>query len=70
MELSSDEVLKLMKLLYGLRDSGDRWHHILRHHHAQVLQMELLDADPSLYFQSVGNRFIGLSGVPDVNNPY
>jgi Reverse transcriptase (RNA-dependent DNA polymerase) len=63
MELSSDEVLKLTKPLYGLFDSGDRWHHILRYHHVQDLQMEPLDADPSLHFRSIGNRLIGLSGV-------
>jgi Reverse transcriptase (RNA-dependent DNA polymerase) len=63
MELSSDEFLKLMKPLYGLCDSGDRWHHTLRHHHVQGLQMEPLDADPSLYFRSIGNRLIRLSGV-------
>jgi Reverse transcriptase (RNA-dependent DNA polymerase) len=63
MDFSPDEFLKLMKPLYGLCDSGDRWHHTLRHHHVQDLQMEPLDADPSLYFRSVGNRLIGLSGV-------
>jgi Reverse transcriptase (RNA-dependent DNA polymerase) len=52
-----------MKPLYGLRDSGGRWHHTLRHHHVQDLQMEPLDADPSLYFRSIGNRLISLSGV-------
>jgi hypothetical protein len=52
-----------MKPLYGLCDSGDRWHHTLRHHHGQDLQIESLDADPSLYFRSIGNRLIGLSGV-------
>jgi Reverse transcriptase (RNA-dependent DNA polymerase) len=63
MELSSDEFLKLMKPLYGLCDSSDRWHHTLRHHHVHDLQMEPLDADPSLYFRSLGKRLIGLSGV-------
>jgi hypothetical protein len=35
----------------------------LRHHHMQDLQMDPLDADPSLCFRSIGNRLIGLSGV-------
>jgi hypothetical protein len=51
LELSPDEFLKLMKPLYGLCDSGDRWQYTLRHHHVQDLQMEPLDADPSLYFR-------------------
>jgi Reverse transcriptase (RNA-dependent DNA polymerase) len=63
MKLSSDEFLKLMKPLYGFCDSGDWWYHTLRHHHVQDLQMEPLDADTSLYFRSIGNRLIGLSGV-------
>jgi hypothetical protein len=63
MELSSDEFLKLMKPLYGLCDSGDRWHHTLRHRHVEDLQTGPPDADPSLYFRSIGNRLIGLSGV-------
>jgi Reverse transcriptase (RNA-dependent DNA polymerase) len=63
MELSSDEFLKLMKPLYELCDSRYRWHHTLRHHRVQDLQMEPLGADPSLYFRSIGNRLIGLSGV-------
>jgi hypothetical protein len=63
MELSPDKFLELMKPLYGLCDSGYRWHHTVRHHHVQDLQMEPLDADPSLSFRSVGNRLIGLSGV-------
>jgi hypothetical protein len=50
MEFSSDEFLKLMKPRYGLCDSGDRWHHTLRHHHVQDLQMEPLDADPCFIF--------------------
>jgi Reverse transcriptase (RNA-dependent DNA polymerase) len=33
--------LKLMKSLYGLFDSGDRWPHTLRHHHVQDLQIVL-----------------------------
>jgi hypothetical protein len=37
MDLASDEFLKLIKPLYGLCDSGDRWHHTLRHHHMQDL---------------------------------
>jgi Reverse transcriptase (RNA-dependent DNA polymerase) len=63
MQLSSDEFLKLMKPLYGLSDSGDSWYHTLRHYHLQDLQMEPLNVDPSLYFRSIGNLLIGLSGV-------
>lgn len=63
LRLSAEMVLKLMKPLYGLCDSGDRWHHTLRHHHLSDMQMEPLTTDPSLYFRRIGDRLVGLSGV-------
>jgi hypothetical protein len=52
-----------MKPLSRLCDSEDRWHHTLRHHHEQDLQMEPLNADSSLYFWSIGKRLSGFSEV-------
>lgn len=62
MELPSEWLLLLMRPLYGLCDSGDRWHHTLRHHVGD-LQIEPLEADPALYSLSIGIRLLGLSGV-------
>eukprot|EP00173_Palmaria_palmata_P003801 Plantae.Rhodophyta-Palmaria_palmata.ctg414.p1 GENE.Plantae.Rhodophyta-Palmaria_palmata.ctg414~~Plantae.Rhodophyta-Palmaria_palmata.ctg414.p1 ORF type:complete len:240 (+),score=24.17 Plantae.Rhodophyta-Palmaria_palmata.ctg414:3659-4378(+) len=63
MELSSDELLKLMLPLYGLADSGDRWHPTLYHRHFSDLRMEKLDTEPSFYFRSIADILVGLSGV-------
>lgn len=52
-----------MKPLYGLCDSGDRWHHTLRHHHVNDLQMDSLTTDSSLYYRAIGDRLLGLSGT-------
>jgi hypothetical protein len=62
LNLSSGNLLKLVKPLYGLCDSGDRWHSTLRHHHVVDLQMEPLITDPGLCFRRVGERLIGMSG--------
>jgi hypothetical protein len=59
---SSKNLLKLVKLLYGLCESGDRWHSPLRHHHVIDLQMEPWRTDQGLYFRRVGERLIGMPG--------
>lgn len=63
MELDANEVLELLRPLYGLADSGDRWHATLQHHHVADLQMEALDSEPAFYFRCMGERLIGLSGL-------
>ena len=62
MELEASEVLQLMRPLYGLCDSGDRWAHTLRHHHTSDLGMLALASEPALFYRSIGDRLIGLSG--------
>lgn len=63
LDLSADEVLKLMRPLYGLADAGDRWHHTLAHHHVSDLNIESLVSERSLYYKFIGGRLAGLSGV-------
>lgn len=63
LDLSADEVLQLMRPLYGLADAGDRWHHTLAHHHLSDLNMESLVSERSLYYKMIGSRLAGLSGV-------
>ena len=62
MELDASEVLQLMKPLYGLCDSGDRWAHTLRHHHTSDLGMLSLASEPALFYHAIGDRLNGLSG--------
>lgn len=56
--LQPGQLLKPMKPLYGLSDSGDRWHHTLKEHFLMPTTGDL-----SLYPKHIGKRLIGLSGV-------
>lgn len=62
-ELKPDQIFKHMKPLYGLSDSGDRWHFTLKKHHLEDLKMIPTDGDLSLYTKHIEERIMGLSGV-------
>lgn len=62
-QLSPNQILKIMKPLYGLSDSGDRWKHLLRKHMKDMLKLKSTIGDLSLYKKNVAGRLAGLSGV-------
>ena len=63
LELDLDEVLQIMAPLYGLADSGDRWHHALGHHHISELEMTPTTTEPALFFKHHLGSLFGISGV-------
>lgn len=62
-ELPAGFVLKLLKPLYGLCDSGDLWYETLEFHHKQELNMKAFQLDPALYYYMENNVLAGLSGT-------
>ena len=61
--LASNELLKLLKPLYGLSDSGDYWHETFKLHLRKDLLMKQTDGDLALWFKGVGKALQGLIGV-------
>jgi hypothetical protein len=63
LELTQDELLKVIKPLYGLSDSGDYWAETLVQHHLRDLRTSQATADFSLFFRIVAGELAGLSGT-------
>jgi len=61
LELSQDELIQIIKPLYGLADSGDYWGETLTEHHLEDLRMQQANGDFSLYFHNVGKKLTGMS---------
>jgi hypothetical protein len=61
--LAQDEVLRLLKPLYGLSDSGDYWSKTLSDFHAQQLRLEQATGDFALYFRRLANKLVGISST-------
>lgn len=61
--LSSEHLLKLLRPLYGLADSGDYWHVTMARHLTDDLTMTPTALDVSLFFKTVRNQLSGLTGV-------
>ena len=59
-ELAPNQLLKLLKPLYGLADSGDYWGQTFSQHLADDLGMIPTTIDPALYSKIMDNRLIGL----------
>ena len=60
--LSKDSLLKLLKPLYGLTDSGDYWHNTFTSHIRNDLSMVPTISDPALFFKRVGGKIMGMLG--------
>lgn len=60
LSLKPDKVLKLLKPLYGLAESGDYWGRTFRNHLEKKLGMQSIVADPSFYFQKREKKLNGL----------
>jgi hypothetical protein len=63
LRLGEDELLQVIKPLYGLSGSGDYSAETLSAHHIADLRMTQATADFSLFFKSLGGRLIGASGA-------
>ena len=63
LELNQDELIQIIKPLYGLADSGDYWNETLTKHHLQHLRMKQTEGDFSLFFYHIGQKLAGLSGT-------
>lgn len=64
LNLPDDQLLLLIKPLYGLPDSGDYWSRTMVHHQEEDLGMKSTCADPALYFKHKDKGIlIGISGI-------
>jgi hypothetical protein len=54
--LAQDEFLKVVKILYGLNDSGEYWAETLGQHHIRALRMSQATADSSLFFKTIAGE--------------
>jgi hypothetical protein len=54
------QLLKLLRPLYGLADSGDYCGRTLSNHLRKDLGMESTTGDPALFFKTIGNKLSGL----------
>ena len=58
-KLSPNRLLKLLKTLYGLADSGDYWGRNLRGHILKEIRMSASITDGALFFKMVANHLAG-----------
>lgn len=62
-ELGPYHLLKLLKPLYGLSDSGDYWHVTFAKHIQQDLGMVKMIGDMSAFYKHIRGRLAGLAGT-------
>ena len=62
-ELSANQLLKLLKPLYGLADSGDYWNFTFANHIKNDLHMSNTAGDLSLFFKFANGKLSGLMGT-------
>ena len=63
LELGTDELIQIVKPLYGLPESEDYWGETLTRHHLDQLRMQQAEEDFSLFFYHIGRTLAGLSGT-------
>ena len=63
LNLSSDEVLELLKPLYGLPDSGDYWNKTISNHVTNDLGMTPTYIDNALFIKVEEDKLLGLTGI-------
>ena len=61
--LNEKQLLRLLKPLYGLADSGDYWHVTFANHIKNDLEMIPSTGDLSLFFQTIRGKLAGLTGA-------
>ena len=62
-DLTDDEVLLLVRPLYGVCDAGDYWFVTLQRHVRDDLLMTPLSSDPALYMRKGVDGLVGLMGT-------
>lgn len=62
-QLPSDQLLKLLKPIYGLSDSGDYWHATFSNHLIRDLGMTSTTGDLSLFFKVVEGQLREMTGA-------
>lgn len=65
-DVKHDELLKLVKPIYGLCDLGDYWNVTIDNHLTKNLGMERVVSEASMYFRFDGTTLYGIN----VNNVY
>jgi hypothetical protein len=63
LQLEPDQLLQVVKSLYGPSDAGDYWGQTLADHHRKELHMEQATGDFSLIFKRMMDKLICLSGT-------
>jgi hypothetical protein len=61
--MTSDEVLQLLRPLYGLTDAGDYWNTTMVDHTLNDLGLDRTDSDLSLFYNRLNNHLNGISGT-------
>lgn len=59
--LGSDKLLKLLRPLYGLADSGDYWGATFSQHITKELGMEPTIGDSAFFYKNDGGRLVGMT---------
>lgn len=62
-DMQEDEILELLKPLYGLCNAGDYWAVALEEHIINDLGMQSVVSDPALFAKIEEGKLTGLSGV-------
>lgn len=62
-EMEGNTLLKLLRPLYGLSDSGDYWHTTFSDHIKNDLDMKETVADYSFFFKKARGKLLGLMGT-------
>jgi hypothetical protein len=59
-ELNATQMLKLLRPLYGLADSGDYWGSTLLNHLNEELGMKQTVGDPAMFFKMIDSKLQGM----------
>eukprot|EP00171_Calliarthron_tuberculosum_P022791 IDg22791t1 len=62
-DIPAGHILKLLRPLYGLADSGDYWNVTFSNHLLSDLEMKRAASDLSLFFKTAGYQLRGLTGT-------
>lgn len=63
LQIEGNQLLKLLRPLYGLSKSGDYWNTTFSNHIKNDLKMANAISDYSSFFKTVRNKLIGLAGT-------
>ena len=62
LSLGPNELIEVLKPLYGLSESGDYWCETFTKFHLHDLRMKQSTSDFSLFFRRVADKLVSLSG--------